>query len=106
LTIAELTPPQRPLSEVIGTSTVYGFGGQIGALLCKYKSALKILSIACKPKSLPSANLLRSPFILEAETIFIALVILPMDPTDFILILSAFSLTAKSLLATHYIIAG
>jgi len=63
--------------------------------------------MASSPKFLPSSNLLRSPFILAAETIFIAAVIFLIELTDFILILSCFSLAAKFLFWTweSYIIA-
>lgn len=34
LTIVEFTPPQSPLSEVIGTRTIDGSDTSIGAFLC------------------------------------------------------------------------
>lgn len=64
------------------------------------------MSTASQPKFLPASSLLRSPFIFEAETIFIAFVIFLIEPTDFILILSYFSLAAKFLCDTEAIIIG
>lgn len=60
------------------------------------------MSIELNPNCLPEVNLTNSPLILEAATIFIALVILAIEVTDFILSLICFSLTANPLYETGH----
>jgi hypothetical protein len=60
---------------------------------CFFYRYVSWLNKSCKdliPKCLPLSKRATSYFILEAATIFMALVIFLMDPTDFILCLSYF----------------
>jgi hypothetical protein len=94
LTTFELIPPQRPLSVVNGTSKVFLIGCYY-FFLWRYGSLLIMVGTVVTPKFLPLSNLFTSALIFEEATIFMALVILPIFLTAFILNLIAFSFTAN-----------
>lgn len=94
LIILELTEPHKPLSEVKGTRRVVLTVG-VYFFFWTYDSLSNIFWTLPKAKFLPLSNLLVSAFILDAATIFMALVIFLIEPMAFILIFNYFKLAPK-----------